>query len=63
MTFLRFALDNSLLFVHSVQWDYAMSVNVSEIVYMHCHQQDSGGTIVLVGQDGVQVNKFQITNK
>lgn len=32
-----------------------MNVNVDEIVYVHCHQAgDSGGTIILVGQDGVQ---------
>jgi hypothetical protein len=30
-----------------------LSLNVDEIVYLHCHQQDSSGTIVLVGQDGV----------
>ncbi|XP_053210334.1 small G protein signaling modulator 2-like isoform X3 [Panonychus citri] len=35
-------------------WDYAMTVNVEDIVYLHCHQQDSCGTVVLVGQDGVQ---------
>ncbi|KAK7790586.1 hypothetical protein R5R35_005950 [Gryllus longicercus] len=39
----------------SIYWDYALNVRVDEIVYVHCHQQaDSGGTIVLVGQDGVQ---------
>ncbi|XP_039297773.1 small G protein signaling modulator 1-like [Nilaparvata lugens] len=39
----------------SMYWEYAMNVNVNEIVYVHCHQQgDSGGMIVLVGQDGVQ---------
>ncbi|XP_046386082.1 small G protein signaling modulator 1-like isoform X2 [Ischnura elegans] len=39
----------------SLYWDYAMNVNVDEIVYVHCHQQaDSGGTVVLVGQDGIQ---------
>jgi len=30
---------------------------VDEIVYVHCHQNrggDTGGTIILVGQDGVQ---------
>ncbi|RWS24391.1 small G protein signaling modulator 1-like protein [Leptotrombidium deliense] len=31
-----------------------MSVNVEEIVYLHCHQQESDGNIVLVGQDGIQ---------
>lgn len=34
-----------------------MNINVDEIVYVHCHQaggQDTGGTIILVGQDGVQ---------
>ncbi|XP_077868297.1 small G protein signaling modulator 1 [Saccoglossus kowalevskii] len=39
----------------SLYWDYAVTVHLDEIVYLHCHQQpDSGGTIVLVGQDGVQ---------
>ncbi|XP_072018949.1 small G protein signaling modulator 2-like [Amphiura filiformis] len=38
-----------------VYWDYAVAVNVEDVVYLHCHQQpDSGGTLVLVGQDGVQ---------
>ncbi|XP_067136366.1 small G protein signaling modulator 1-like isoform X2 [Centruroides vittatus] len=38
-----------------IYWDYALNLKVDEIVYLHCHQQaDSGGTIVLVGQDGVQ---------
>ncbi|XP_055612028.1 small G protein signaling modulator 2-like isoform X2 [Uranotaenia lowii] len=38
-------------------WAYALNVNVDEIVYVHCHQArggDTGGTIILVGQDGVQ---------
>ena len=39
---------------HLSLWDLAMSVNMEEIVYLHCHQSESGGTIVLVGQDGVQ---------
>ncbi|XP_059487070.1 small G protein signaling modulator 2-like isoform X2 [Neocloeon triangulifer] len=39
----------------SLYWDYALHVNVDDIVYVHCHQQaDSGGTVVLVGLDGVQ---------
>ncbi|XP_054711478.1 small G protein signaling modulator 1-like [Uloborus diversus] len=39
----------------SIYWDFAMTVNVEDIVYLHCHQNaDSGGTVVLVGQDGVQ---------
>ncbi|XP_033113509.1 small G protein signaling modulator 1-like [Anneissia japonica] len=38
-----------------VYWDYAICVNLDDIVYLHCHQQpDCGGTLVLVGQDGVQ---------
>ncbi|XP_069998043.1 small G protein signaling modulator 2-like isoform X2 [Penaeus vannamei] len=38
-----------------IYWEYALNVRVEEIVYVHCHQQgDSGGTIVLVGQDGTQ---------
>ncbi|XP_067639630.1 small G protein signaling modulator 1-like [Eurosta solidaginis] len=38
-------------------WAYALNINVEDIVYVHCHQnrgEDSGGIIVLVGQDGVQ---------
>ncbi|XP_055844301.1 small G protein signaling modulator 2-like isoform X2 [Episyrphus balteatus] len=41
----------------SSYWDYALNINVSDIVYVHCHQsrgEDTGGTIILVGQDGVQ---------
>ncbi|KAL0266337.1 UNVERIFIED_CONTAM: hypothetical protein PYX00_008911 [Menopon gallinae] len=39
----------------SLYWEYALNVSVDEIVYVHCHQaSDSGGTIILVGQDGVQ---------
>ncbi|XP_032597342.2 small G protein signaling modulator 1 [Drosophila grimshawi] len=38
-------------------WAYALNINVDEIVYVHCHQsrgEDSGGIVILVGQDGVQ---------
>ncbi|XP_069034311.1 small G protein signaling modulator 1 [Embiotoca jacksoni] len=39
----------------SVYWDYAMTIPLEDIVYLHCHQQvDSGGTVVLVSQDGIQ---------
>lgn len=41
----------------SFYWAYALNDNVDEIVYVHCHQnrgEDTGGTIILVGQDGVQ---------
>uniref|UniRef100_A0A8D0E5M5 Small G protein signaling modulator 1 n=1 Tax=Salvator merianae TaxID=96440 RepID=A0A8D0E5M5_SALMN len=39
----------------SIYWDYAMTIRLEEIVYLHCHQQvDSGGTVVLVSQDGIQ---------
>ncbi|XP_043924424.1 small G protein signaling modulator 1 [Protopterus annectens] len=39
----------------SVYWDYAMTIHLEDIVYLHCHQQvDSGGTVVLVSQDGIQ---------
>ncbi|KTG43428.1 hypothetical protein cypCar_00014628 [Cyprinus carpio] len=32
----------------SVYWDYAMTIRLEEIVYLHCHQQvDCGGTVVL----------------
>ncbi|CAL4063725.1 unnamed protein product, partial [Meganyctiphanes norvegica] len=43
------------MFQKSIYWEYALNVRVDEIVYVHCHQHsDSGGTIVLVGQDGTQ---------
>uniref|UniRef100_A0A4W3I9Q5 Small G protein signaling modulator 2 n=1 Tax=Callorhinchus milii TaxID=7868 RepID=A0A4W3I9Q5_CALMI len=39
----------------SVYWDYALTVPLSQIVCIHCHQQpDCGGTLVLVSQDGIQ---------
>ncbi|TMW54284.1 hypothetical protein DOY81_000639, partial [Sarcophaga bullata] len=41
----------------SSYWTFALNINVDEIVYVHCHQnrgEDTGGTIILVGQDGVQ---------
>ncbi|XP_014673670.1 PREDICTED: small G protein signaling modulator 2-like, partial [Priapulus caudatus] len=38
-----------------IYWDYAITVMMDEIVYLHCHQQPNlGGMLVLVGQDGVQ---------
>lgn len=69
-------------------WDYAMTIRLQEIVYLHCHQQggsistldwfsnkcpsliinnwcsvppavDSGGTVVLVSQDGIQRPPFR----
>ncbi|XP_064425135.1 small G protein signaling modulator 2 [Latimeria chalumnae] len=42
-------------FEKSVYWDYALTVPISQIVCIHCHQQpDCGGTLVLVSQDGIQ---------
>ncbi|XP_075760980.1 small G protein signaling modulator 2 isoform X6 [Pelodiscus sinensis] len=38
----------------SVYWDYALIVPFSQIVCIHCHQQQRGGTLVLVSQDGIQ---------
>lgn len=38
-------------------WAYALNINVDDIVYVHCHQnkgEDSGGTVILVSQDGLQ---------
>ncbi|XP_073770421.1 small G protein signaling modulator 1 isoform X1 [Danio rerio] len=44
----------------SVYWDFAMTIRLEEIVYLHCHQQvDSGGTVVLVSQDGIQRPPFR----
>ncbi|XP_028967927.1 small G protein signaling modulator 1 [Galendromus occidentalis] len=40
---------------HSIYWEHAIKVKLSEVVYLHCHQKaDQGGSLVLVGQDGVQ---------
>lgn len=42
---------------NSSYWDYSLNINVDDIVYVHCHQSsgdDTGGTIILVGHDGVQ---------
>lgn len=30
-----------------------MNVPVEDIVYLHCHNHKSGGTVVMIGQDGV----------
>lgn len=39
----------------SIYWQYAVTICLDDIVYIHCHQQPtSGGTVVLVSQDGVQ---------
>uniref|UniRef100_A0A3P9MLW2 Small G protein signaling modulator 2 n=1 Tax=Oryzias latipes TaxID=8090 RepID=A0A3P9MLW2_ORYLA len=39
----------------SIYWDYALTVPMRQIVCIHCHQlPDSGGTLVLVSQDGIQ---------
>uniref|UniRef100_H3C3A9 Small G protein signaling modulator 2 n=1 Tax=Tetraodon nigroviridis TaxID=99883 RepID=H3C3A9_TETNG len=39
----------------SIYWDYALTVPLRQIVCIHCHQRpDSGGTLVLVSQDGIQ---------
>ena len=37
----------------STFWDYALSLSIEDVVYLHCHQQEGSGSIVLVGQDGV----------
>lgn len=49
--------DGPVMDSHSDYWLYALNINVDEIVYVHCHQncgEETGGTIILVGQDGVQ---------
>lgn len=38
-------------------WNYALNINLEDIVYVHCHQsksEDSSGTVILVSHDGVQ---------
>lgn len=42
----------------SFYWAYVLNINVDDIVYVHCHQnrgsEETSGTIILVGHDGVQ---------
>lgn len=42
----------------SFYWAYVMNINIDDIVYVHCHQnrssEETSGTIILVGHDGVQ---------
>lgn len=35
-------------------WDYALTVNLHDVVYIHCHQHGVYGVVILIGQDGVQ---------
>lgn len=38
-------------------WNYALNINLEDIVYVHCHQnksEDSSGTVILVSHDGIQ---------
>ncbi|CAF3367028.1 unnamed protein product [Rotaria sp. Silwood1] len=48
---------------YSVYWDYAISINISSIVYLHCHHYVDGDRIVFVGRDGVQYPPFHIKDK
>ncbi|KAH9420006.1 Small G protein signaling modulator 2, partial [Dermatophagoides pteronyssinus] len=51
--------NNDGFFNHSMDktsafWNYALNVNVENIVYLHCHQHKlSYSSIVMVGRDGV----------
>lgn len=42
----------------SFYWAYVLNINIEDIVYVHCHQnrgsEETSGTIILVGHDGVQ---------
>lgn len=42
----------------SFYWAYVLNINIDDIVYVHCHQNrgsdETSGTIILVGHDGVQ---------
>uniref|UniRef100_A0A3P8S5Z9 Small G protein signaling modulator 2 n=1 Tax=Amphiprion percula TaxID=161767 RepID=A0A3P8S5Z9_AMPPE len=40
--------------LEKIYWDYALTVPLRQIVCIHCHQRDCGGTLVLVSQDGIQ---------
>ncbi|CAF1642630.1 unnamed protein product, partial [Adineta ricciae] len=48
---------------NNILWDYAISVNMSSIVYLHCHHHADGDRIVLVGRDGVQYPPLHIKDK
>jgi len=47
--------DSSVVEKLFPSWDLAMNVSIEDIVYLHCHQSDQGGKMVLVGHDGVQM--------
>lgn len=52
-----YAESNEASTDNSSFWEYSLNISIDEIIYVHCHQasgQDTGGTIILVGQDGVQ---------
>lgn len=54
---LKIKVNNKYYPFFSVYWKHFVSINVDDIVYVHCHQaggQDTGGTIILVEQDGIQ---------
>ncbi|CAF2962673.1 unnamed protein product [Rotaria sp. Silwood2] len=55
--------NNASLMIASVYWDYAISINMSSIVYLHCHHHVDGDRIVFVGRDGVQYPPFHIKDK
>lgn len=40
--------------IKTATWDLAMNVSLEDVVYLHCHQSEREGKMVLVGQDGVQ---------
>lgn len=55
-------LTNTYSSFNSVYWDYAMTIRLEEIVYLHCHQQ---GKIIhgkLVASFDVHYEQSTITN-
>eukprot|EP00794_Sanderia_malayensis_P013872 gene13872-15320_t len=40
----------------SLYWDRVLTIDMSDIVFLHCHQKgDMAGTVILIGQDGLQL--------
>lgn len=40
-------------------WTLPLNFSLADIVYIHCHKTETGGTVVFVGLDGVQMPPMQ----
>ncbi|EDV23756.1 uncharacterized protein TRIADDRAFT_57273 [Trichoplax adhaerens] len=42
----------------NILWEYAMTIDFSQIIYLHVHQSNNKNSVILVGFDGVQYKPF-----